>query len=437
MRIGLLGSLAALAASASLAFGQPARVPSNPAPPPGAMAQVPPGFELMPGPGLGDPNYAPGGPGGPSAAGALGLNRPDNCSFLERYWTTFEYLLWVGRDGPSNWPIAVSGTVLNGANPQTPGSVSLLGGQEIEWDAQNGARFVLGGWLPGSTRVGLEATATVLETKTLNRSWASGPQGIPVLGTPFVNELTGTIDSVLASSPGNPGSIFASAKTQMFAIDLNMLGNVLRTQYMTVNLVGGFRFFSLSEGMYVQHNGLINTVGFTFQGVPIAAGTRTALEDRFDTTNRFYGGQIGFQFEYRWRQLAFDFGNEFAMGVMRRAEDLSGFSQAGAVRVPGGVLVQNTNIGRRVDNEFGVVPQLDFKLGWQASPNLRLFMGLDFMYASSVLRPGNQVDPVVNPTLVPFRPEFGTAAGTARPGQLFVTSDWWVTGVSWGMNLKF
>jgi Putative beta barrel porin-7 (BBP7) len=431
MRNGLLGSLAVLAASAGLAFGQPGRGPSNPPPPPGGMGQVPPGYEMMPGPGLGDPNM------GPGAFGQMGGNQQDNCFFLERYWTTFEYLLWVGRDGPSTWPIAVSGTVANGANPFTPGSVSLLGGQKIEFDALNGARFVVGGWLPGSTRVGLEATATILEAKTLNASWASGPQGLPVLGTPFTNELTGAVDSVLASSPGNPGSIFASAKTQMFAIDFNMLGNVMRTQYMTVNLVGGFRFFSLAELMYVQHNTLINTIGFTFQGNPIAAGTRTALEDRLNTTNRFYGGQIGFQFQYRWRVLTFDFGNQFAMGVMRRSEDLSGFSQSGAVRIPGGVLVSTTNIGRRTDNEFGVVPQLDFKIGWQCSQNVRLFMGLDFLYASSVLRPGNQIDPVVNPTLVPFRPEFGTAAGTARPTQLFVTSDWWVTGVSWGVNLKF
>jgi hypothetical protein len=87
----------------------------------------------------------------------------------------------------------------------------------------------------------------------------------------------------------------------MWTVELNMFANVLRTQYMTINLVGGFRHFSLAEGMYVQNNILVQTGGFTFLGNPIAAGTPIAMEDRFDTQNRFYGGQIGYQFQYRWR----------------------------------------------------------------------------------------------------------------------------------------
>jgi hypothetical protein len=377
-------------------------------------------------------------PGLPPGAFGQGADCPPGGGFfLERYWTSVEYLLWQTRNGPSNWPIAVSGTIAGGADPFLPGALTLLGGREFDWEAQNGARFVVGGWLPGSTRVGIEATAAILEVKPITRSYASGPQGLPVLGIPFVNELTGLVDSVLVSGPGNPGSIVAQATNQMWYADLNMVGNVLRTQYMTVNLIGGFRHFNLAEGLFVQGNTLIGTAGSTFQGVAIPVGTRTAVEDRIDTANHFYGGQIGFQYQYRWRNLTFDFANQFAMGVMRRSEDLSGFSQAGAVRIPGGVLVSTTNIGRRTDNDFGVVPQIDLKLGWQITQTMRFFFGFDFLYASSVIRPGDQIDNVVNPTLVPFRPEFGTAAGTARPTQLFRTTDWWVTGVSFGLNLRF
>ena len=436
MRHGVLGTLAALAASAGLAFGQaPPGAPAVDPTPAGIAAplgggQAPMGLHLLPRADMGDPMMHSG------AFGPMG-GPPENCFFLERTWTKFEYLLWTTRDGPSTWPIAVIGTVANGVDPFTPGSISLLGGRELNWDAQNGARFTIGAFLPGSTRIGVEATGTILEVKPLTRTYASGPQGLPVLGTPFVNELTGVVDSVLASAPGNPGSIFASAKNQMWSAEFNMLANVLRTQYVTINLVGGFRHFSLAEGLYVQHNTQVQTGGFTFLGAPIAAGTQTALEDRFDTQNRFYGGQIGYQFQYRWRCLTFDAGAEFAMGVMRRTVDNSGFSQAGLLRVPGGVLVSTTNIGTRSDNDFGVVPQLKWAIGWQVSQSVQLTMGLDFLYASSVVRPGNQVDPVVNPSLVPFRPEFGTAVGTARPTQLFTQSDWWVTGFSWGLNIRY
>ncbi len=258
-----------------------------------------------------------------------------------------------------------------------------------------------------------------------------------MLGIPFINELTGQVDSVLVSGPGNPGSIVASAKNQTWYADLNMVGNVLRTQYMTINIVGGFRHFNLAEALYVQGNGTVGTAGVTFQGFPVPVGTNIAIEDRFNTTNHFYGGQIGFQYQYRWRSLTFDYGNQLAMGVMRRTVELGGFSQQDGVRIPGGVLVSTTNIGSRTDNDFGVVPQLNLKVGWQASQAVRLFFGFDFLYASSVVRPGDQIDNVVNPTLVPFRPEFGTAAGTARPTQVFHTTDFWVTGVSFGLNLRF
>jgi hypothetical protein len=353
---------------------------------------------------------------------------------MERAWASFEYLLWKPRNGPNPWPLAVQGTLPNGENPFLPGAVTIFGGKEINWDFQNGARFTAGAWLPGSTVIGLEASLFLTELKTLTRAFQSGPDGIPLLGAPFINETTGTIDSLFASNVGAPGRIYASAKTQTWGAELNMLANIYRHMFFSSNILVGFRHAALEEETTLQFNSAGNPNGF-FQGAP--NGDPTALEDRFTTRNFFYGGQLGFEFEYRWRSLTLDFDTRIAMGVMHRILDVNGVSRAGAVTVPGGLFASTTNIGETHDNDFGVIPQLHTALGWQLTQNLKFFIGFDFLYMTSVVRPGDQIDNVVNPALVPFRPEFGAAVGTARPAPKFVTNDYWITGTSFGFTIRY
>lgn len=444
---GLLGSVAALAAGAGLAYGQPRALPPAVDPPPAAVApniglvppggvapnqrlplgELPPNLNADPGAVVPDGFSGPGllQGGGPSAGGY----------YLPRVWGRFEYLLWQPRQGPSNTPLVVQGTVPNGVNPFLPGAVVILGsGRDFDWDYANGARFTWGAWLPGSTKVGVEASLFLTEVKPITRAFDSGPLGIPVLGTPFINELTGAIDSLFASNLGTPGRIYGSAKTQTYGAEINMLGNVFRAMYFSTNVFAGFRHASLQEEITLQYNSPGNPNGF-FLGVPNAGPI--AMEDRFTTRNYFYGGQLGFQFEYRWRSLVFEYDTRIAMGVTRRILDVGGVSRAGAVQVPGGLFAATTNIGQRADNDFGVIPQIHGLVGWQAMQCLRLHVGFDFLYMTSVIRPGDQIDPVVNPTLVPFRPEFGAALGTARPAQRFVTTDYWLQGWSFGATLRY
>jgi hypothetical protein len=377
----------------------------------------------------------PSGPDGYAGGGLFGggYESPGGC-YLERIWFNADYLLWKLREGPSSWPLVVQGTLANGVDPFQPGAVTLFGGSGLNWDMSNGARVDFGGWLPGSTKIGIEATGQITEVKTLTRAAQSGPLGIPVLGIPFINELTGAVDSLFAAVPGSPGTISGSAKTQMWTTEIDLVGNVYRHQYFSANIIGGFAYFSLQEGLNVQFASTGNPNGF-FLGAPNAEPT--SMLDQINTRNNLYGGEIGAQFEYRYRALTLDFESRLAMGVTHQILDVNGYSQAGATRVPGGLFTQLTNIGSRSANEFGVVPQLHGQLGWQATKWLRLVCGIDFLYASSMIRPGNQIDNVVNPTLVPFRPEFGLAAGTARPTQLFNISDFYALGVSFGIHVRY
>src|SRR5262249_26152851 len=107
---GLLGSVAALAAGAGLAFRHPALsvLPAG-APPPAACAPggaaVPPGSLEA---GVLPPGYAPQPnavvPPGFDGPGLFGYAADQPGSYhIERAWGSFEYLLWRPRSAPSNW----------------------------------------------------------------------------------------------------------------------------------------------------------------------------------------------------------------------------------------------------------------------------------------------------------------------------------------------
>ena len=178
-------------------------------------------------------------------------------------------------------------------------------------------------------------------------------------------------------------------------------------------------------------------------------GSQVAVEDKFDTFNHFYGWNIGGNIEYRWRCLALDVGLQVAIGDVRRSATRQGFTEvtttAGGVttveRVPGGLLAGITNLNRQADNSFEAVPELRIDLFYQLSRHVRVGFGYTAMDANNVIRPGNTIDPIVNPTLVPFNPGFGQAygapLGTARPQPTFRAGDYWAQGVNWSLLIAF
>ncbi len=99
----------------------------------------------------------------------------------------------------------------------------------------------------------------------------------------------------------------------------------------------------------------------------------------------------------------------------------------------GGLFAQGSNIGRRTHDEFVVVPEVRLQVGMNLTNNIRIFGGYEFMYLSQVVRPGDQVDHVVNGT----QGFGGTLSGVARPAPQFNNSDFWASGLSVGVLFRF
>ncbi len=98
----------------------------------------------------------------------------------------------------------------------------------------------------------------------------------------------------------------------------------------------------------------------------------------------------------------------------------------------GNLLALPTNIGNFSRDRFSAVPEVSAKLGYQIMPNVRAFVGYDFMYWTGVVRPGGAIDTTVNTTQLG-----GALTGAARPLPQFNASDYWVHGVNLGVKAAF
>jgi hypothetical protein len=73
------------------------------------------------------------------------------------------------------------------------------------------------------------------------------------------------------------------------------------------------------------------------------------------------------------------------------------------------------------------------RLGCQVWGGLRAFVGYDLLCWSDVVRPGEQIDLVVNPTQIPP----GSLVGVFRPAPTGQTTDLFLQGLSTGVELRW
>jgi len=102
----------------------------------------------------------------------------------------------------------------------------------------------------------------------------------------------------------------------------------------------------------------------------------------------------------------------------------------------GGTYAVASNIGQRSTDQFSVVPELDFKIGYNFTPRIRTFVGYNFLYWSGVARPGEQIDPRVDVRQVPTVPSFDGAAHSF-PSPMLTNSGFWAQGITAGLEFRY
>jgi hypothetical protein len=377
-------------------------------------------------------------------------------------WGGAEYLLWWIKDGPLPFPLVTTTTEPGSAEPGAigqPGTRVLFGGNPIDFDSFSGIRATVGGWVDCDCTLGIEASGFLLERRTSVFHAASDGNGNPFLGFPvFEVEAASAIQSAVpVTFPADPtsaifsrGSILVSSASRLWGAEANGLVNVLRSCNCCLDLLAGFRYLDLQERLTIIGDAVV-----TDPGTPVVGGGGGPLQvvgagsahitgtDDFSTRNQFYGGQIGARLGWRYQGLSVDLLGKVAFGSTHQVVAISGntvvrdatgtfVGVAPPVSV-GSVFTQPTNVGRFTRDEFAVVPEGQVRVGYDVTSSVRAFVGYTFLYWSDVVRPGNQIDRVVNDTQ-----RFGNPLmGPARPLPQFNSTDFWAQGISFGVELHF
>lgn len=351
------------------------------------------------------------------------------------YWISTEYLIGWIEDGPNAVPLIASGSLaddLPSALGQ-PGTQILAGGDRIDYGMLEGLRVTFGRWFDPCQRYGLEASGFALSRSDLVKSFSSTPTDLTSLSVPILlPDATESSIFALVNSPG--GSLPSETLTTRYDSSLwggqgVFLVNGVQESAWILDGMTGFKSLNLSESL--ELTGVIERdVG---NGVSVVQG-----QDRFKTRSQFSGGVLGLRSTSSGRRLVLSSTGIVGLGYNSNDVEVSGNRlQTDPGVAPsltqGFVFSEPTNIGTVRRRFFSVVPEYRFSSSYWLKSNISLDVGYTAMYWNNVVRPGDQIDRVVNPT----QRAGGALVGDARPTPFFILNDFWMHSVSFGASFRF
>ena len=286
----------------------------------------------------------------------------------------------------------------------------------------------------------------MLEQRSRSFSVSGGnPPTTPFnVGLPFFNTATGLEDFAEFICPTCfAGRIDVSTTSQLWGAETNLVANICRGCCYDIELLGGFRYMDLDERLSIVGSSTPFPGMFVlFNGGAFASPAITSSTDSYHTYNQFYGGQFGARAEYRCCNAFLRITGKLALGDTHETVNVAGSTSllntpfGPAQTVTGGLFAQRGQIGSVSNDEFAVIPELEFKLGYHLTPRVTLTVSYNFLYWSEVARPGDQVNRNVNPALVPSFAEFNPNAPILAVPSIKST-DFWAQGVAVGLEIKY
>jgi hypothetical protein len=379
-----------------------------------------------------------------------GWNQPRTL-LKDRLEFSAEYLLWwvEGYDLPPLVTTSPPEVPQNQQGAIGPNTAILFGNQNFNPEGQSGGRFNVRYWFDRCAQLALEGNFFFLAQRS--QGFFADSSTIPVLARPIqIQNLGGVEGRQLVASPGiNPGDVLnfrgnisVDGTSELWGAEANLRRKLCCGCDWKVDVLAGYRFLRLREGLSISED--IVTLR-DIPGIPVFAGDRIVVTDSFDTRNEFHGGQLGVSGELRRGPWSLEGTFKLALGVTHQVININGSttitSPQGVVtnRFNAGLLAVASNSGEFSRDRFAVVPEVGLRLGYNLTENLRVFAGYNFLYWSSVVRPGDQIDRLIDVTQVPF---FTTTippvtSGQVRPVVPFRDTDFWAQGMSFGIELRY
>ncbi|MBC7855536.1 MAG: BBP7 family outer membrane beta-barrel protein [Pirellulaceae bacterium] len=355
----------------------------------------------------------------------------DDCCF-PRTTARLEYLLWFGRG--QNIPALV--TTSPAGTPQADAGVlglatttTLFGDEGIQQNLRSGFRITINHLLDSGDTVGARFWAL----ENARKNFDADSTGNPILARPFFNTQLPGEDALLVAFPGvtTDGSVSVRAGNEILGADAWFRRTISRDACFQMDWLAGYQFVRMNDSIFIR-NPQTDVTGGAF---PI--GTIIDVQDNFRTSSEFHGGTLGVVIENRYDVWQLDLLAKVALGNMHQTVNVSGSTTVtepglGPVTSSGGLLAQGTNSGIRTRNRLAFIPEVNLNLGYRVNDQWSLTMGYSFVYFSDVVVAGGQIDPAVNLSQNP-----GPIVGPISPAPLLNTTDYWVQGLSLGVDYQF
>lgn len=352
----------------------------------------------------------------------------------DNYFVQAEYLLWWVKAG--NIPtLASTSTGASFGYLGQPGTDSLLGPGDFGGGSRSGFRLRAGGWFDDWwAGCGIDGSVFFLGRKSESASF--GSDVFPTIARPFFAPNFNTEFAELVAFPGlSAGALQVNLTSKLWGADANVRSCVCRTCDAHTEWFAGYRHLNLQEDLTITESILAGPTA------PDPVGTRIVVNDSFAVRNQFHGGQVGYASGRRWGRLDVDVRASVALGVTHQELEIAGSQtrqrpvQATPDVFVGGLLAAGPNLGTFTDNKFSVAPEVTVTAGYRVTQGLRLTVGYNFLFWSNVLRPGDQIDRVVDLSFVPNAPPVPQVAN--RPLPTMRSSDLWVQGVQFGVEYRW
>lgn len=377
-------------------------------------------------------------------------------------WFETEYLLWKIRKGPlpvllvttgntpvfplGNVPMVIFGPGNGGGVLGNADTIPVFGLTTFDYDAFSGIRLQGGFWCDCEGVWSVQLGGFLTEENTERFDQASAANGAPLLARPFFDPVSGLESSVLVAAPGAfDGYVRIRSHSRLSGAEANLRRSLAPETGFPMQFLTGFRYTNLDEDLSIfQQTRELDDGQATFAGQAVSKNNLINLFDSFSASNRFYGGQVGLQGEWQVGSFVLGTVGKFAlggtvadmsvMGVSRL--DRSMANQTSDVEL-GGMLAQPNNIHSTERSRFSFVGEVNVSVSYLVCSCCRISVGYDFLYWSDVVRPGSMVDRQVNGDAIVVSPSYGAGGPEGRPARRYDWSDFWATGVNFGLELRY
>ncbi len=347
-------------------------------------------------------------------------------------WVEADVLMWwrSGQSLPALVTSSGAGTPAQNSGV-LPGATVLYGNEQAGGRMQTGGRIDAGLWFDTCNRYGFGGRYTSLGDESTIFTLDSTQN--PIIARPFfdVTDQNGNIigeNSFLVAHPtGGPlgerttGSISVSTTSTFESTDYFYRHNWRMDECMRLDVIAGYQTTAINEELIIDSSTtLVDTI---------------RVVDRFQAHNRFNGGVLGINANRDFGCWDVNLLAKVAIGTTREQILIQGF------RTPtpsngnpnNGLLAIGSNSGIFTQHDFCVSPEVALKLGYHVSPNMTVTVGYSVMYWSTITRPGDQIDRVINPSQI----DGALVGNEVRPTFRFQHDDFWVQGMNIGLRWDY